>query len=434
WLSTCSGGACAPSSSRARACARRMIARSESAFGYPTGTCKRKRSSCASGSGKVPSCSMGFCVAITRNNGGSGHERRPIVTWCSAIASSNADCTLAGARLISSASTRLWNSGPGSNSKAPVAGRSTSVPVRSAGSRSGVNCTRWKSASMREAKALIAVVLAKPGAPSTNRCPSASSAISSRLTSVGWPMTSVCSASRRARKRAGSVPASLSPANTCAERGSVCIRPVDHTPPQKFCRDAGTKSKRRGSPAPFASNYLPFRSFDRRFLTQDVRRDEHQQLGLVVDVLLVAEQRAEDRDVAEERHLGHVMLVGEFVHATEHHRLPVVDQDRGVDLAMVDLRHETAARIRHQRADGVLDHLELHEDAVVGGDGRGDIQFQHRVLELHGRGALATTGPGVLEGQVADLLALLDRGFLVVRGHHLRLRNGLATAFLLRGR
>src|SRR6185437_16951193 len=61
-------------------------------------------------------------------------------------------------------------------------------------------------------------------------------------------------------------------------------------------------------------------------------------------------------------------------------------------------------------------------------------QFQHRVLELHGRGALATTGPGVLEGQVADLLALLDRGFLVVRGHHLRLRNGLATAFLLRGR
>ena len=31
----------------------------------------RKRSSCASGSGNVPSCSIGFCVAITRNSGGS---------------------------------------------------------------------------------------------------------------------------------------------------------------------------------------------------------------------------------------------------------------------------------------------------------------------------------------------------------------------------
>ena len=30
------------------------------------------RSSCASGSGNVPSCSIGFCVAITRNGAGSG--------------------------------------------------------------------------------------------------------------------------------------------------------------------------------------------------------------------------------------------------------------------------------------------------------------------------------------------------------------------------
>ena len=41
----------------------------------------------------------------------------PIETWRSAIASSSADCTLAGARLISSASTMLANTGPHSMSK-----------------------------------------------------------------------------------------------------------------------------------------------------------------------------------------------------------------------------------------------------------------------------------------------------------------------------
>jgi hypothetical protein len=71
-----------------------------------------KRSSWASGSGNVPSCSIGFWVASTRNGSGSRWVVSPIVTWRSCIASSSADCTLAGARLISSASTRLANSGP----------------------------------------------------------------------------------------------------------------------------------------------------------------------------------------------------------------------------------------------------------------------------------------------------------------------------------
>ena len=34
----------------------------------------RKRSSCDSGSGKVPTCSCGFCVAITKNGSGSGMD------------------------------------------------------------------------------------------------------------------------------------------------------------------------------------------------------------------------------------------------------------------------------------------------------------------------------------------------------------------------
>jgi hypothetical protein len=47
----------------------------------------------------------------------------PIDTWRSAITSSSADCTFAGARLISSASTKLANTGPSSTSNASLDGR-----------------------------------------------------------------------------------------------------------------------------------------------------------------------------------------------------------------------------------------------------------------------------------------------------------------------
>ena len=76
----------------------------------------RKRSRCASGSGYTPSDSMGFWVASTRNGSGTSKVSPPIDTWCSAMTSSSADCTLAGARLISSASTKLANTGPSSTS------------------------------------------------------------------------------------------------------------------------------------------------------------------------------------------------------------------------------------------------------------------------------------------------------------------------------
>ena len=66
-----------------------------------------KRSTCASGSGYVPSVSIGFCVAITRNGSGTLCVSPAIVTWRSCITSSSALCTFAGARLISSASSRL---------------------------------------------------------------------------------------------------------------------------------------------------------------------------------------------------------------------------------------------------------------------------------------------------------------------------------------
>src|SRR4051812_236628 len=61
-----------------------------------------------------------------------------MVTWCSCMTSSSADCTFAGARLISSASSRFANTGPSSVRNVPSPGCQMRVPTRSAGTRSGV--------------------------------------------------------------------------------------------------------------------------------------------------------------------------------------------------------------------------------------------------------------------------------------------------------
>ena len=78
------------------------------------------RSSWASGRGYVPSDSMGFCVAITRNGSGAGNVSRPIVTCRSCMTSSSALCTFAGARLISSASRRFVKTGPSETWNSPA--------------------------------------------------------------------------------------------------------------------------------------------------------------------------------------------------------------------------------------------------------------------------------------------------------------------------
>src|SRR6266508_3491736 len=57
----------------------------------------------------------------------------------------------------------------------------------SAGTRSGVNCTRWNCAPMALARDLTASVLARPGTPSTRMCPRDSSAMSSRSRSTSCP-------------------------------------------------------------------------------------------------------------------------------------------------------------------------------------------------------------------------------------------------------
>ena len=126
---------------------------------------------------------------MTRKGDGSAKVRPPIVTWRSAIASSSADCTFAGARLISSASTRLAKIGPSSVSNASLDGRHTRVPTMSPGMRSGVNWSRLKVPPIASARVRTARVFATPGTPSRRTCPRARRPTSIRSTMRSWPTT-----------------------------------------------------------------------------------------------------------------------------------------------------------------------------------------------------------------------------------------------------
>src|SRR5690606_39117288 len=112
-----------------------------------------------------------------------------MVTCFSCIASRRADCTLEGARLISSARTMFANMGPRLTWNSPDLGLKIKVPIRSAGSRSGVNWMRLNWQLMALDRAFTAVVLASPGTPSSSTCPSARTPISSFSSMFFWPMT-----------------------------------------------------------------------------------------------------------------------------------------------------------------------------------------------------------------------------------------------------
>ena len=133
-----------------------------------------KRSSCASGSGYVPSYSIGFCVATTKNGRSSGYVSPSIVTCVSCIASSSADCVFGEARLISSTRRTFANTGPGRNSNSPVRWLKTLTPVTSLGRRSGVNWSRENERCSERATDFARTVFPTPGKSSMIRWPSAS--------------------------------------------------------------------------------------------------------------------------------------------------------------------------------------------------------------------------------------------------------------------
>src|ERR1700761_3489425 len=105
-------------------------------------------------------------------------------------------------------------------------------------------------------------------------------------------------------------------------------------------------------------------------IAQDARRHEDQQLSLVVLALGIAEQYADTRNIAQPRHLGDGVLLGDFIDTAKYHRLTVVDQHRSVDFTRVDLRHLAAARYGDELVQRVLLHVDRKIDAVVGRNGR----------------------------------------------------------------
>ena len=153
----------------------------------------RKRSSCASGKGYVPSYSMGFSVAKTVKSGESGCVSPSIVTCRSSIASRSAACVFGGVRLISSARRTSVKTGPRRSENEAVETLKTFVPVMSEGIRSGVNWMRLKSAPTMRASVFTSKVLAVPGTPSKSACPSAKSATSTCSTTASCPTMTLLS-------------------------------------------------------------------------------------------------------------------------------------------------------------------------------------------------------------------------------------------------
>ena len=135
-----------------------------------------KRSSCASGSGYVPWKSTGFWVAITRNGPAAG--RGPVdrdLRLADRLEQRRPACA-GSARLISSGEQHVGDDRTALNENDPSRGSKMDEPRMSAGNRSGVNCTRLKSAGRRRARLLASMVLPTPGTSSSRRWPPVSSA------------------------------------------------------------------------------------------------------------------------------------------------------------------------------------------------------------------------------------------------------------------
>ena len=158
----------------------------------------------------MPSYSIGLAVARTWKGTGSRCVCPSTVTCPSCIASSRAAWVLGGVRLISSASRSPVKIGPGRKSNSARRWSYTYDPVRSAGSRSGVNCARAKSRPRAPANDRAASVLPRPGKSSSRTCPLARMPAStrdsaSRLPTTARPTSSSTRSANVATDRSGSV-------------------------------------------------------------------------------------------------------------------------------------------------------------------------------------------------------------------------------------
>ena len=157
---------------------------------------------------------------------------------------------------------------------------------------------------------------------------------------------------------------------------------------------------------------------------------EYQQVGLGAAVAGGAEEEAQARNVAEQRHLapglGHIVLD----QAAKDDDLLVLGQNGGGDLPLGG-DHVREARVADGRFDDVGDllvHFHAHRGAVM--DVGGDLQRQADVLALHGGEGVggAVAGGGEAAGTKRHLLAHDDGRLLVVQGHDAGRRQQVGVA------
>src|SRR2546425_520381 len=149
---------------------------------------------------------------------------------------------------------------------------------------------------------------------------------------------------------------------------------------------------------------------------QDGRRHEDDQLSASLGLLLLLEEPAEQRDIAEDRYLADGGYVGRGGDAANDEVIALLDEDLSFRLALVDRGGLSGAAEVHGVAARVVldddDQLDLG-DVAFPDDRRGHLELQERFLELD-------LSPRRADRGVGDLLAERHDGLIVLDRHHFR--------------
>src|SRR5438552_694091 len=160
---------------------------------------------------------------------------------------------------------------------------------------------------------------------------------------------------------------------------------------------------------------------------EDARRHEDDQLAALLEHFLLLEEPADERHVAEDRHLAHGVLIGRRGHAADDEALTFLDEDECFRFTLVDRgRVAGVPEVDHRAARVVLDddqHLDLG-DVALANDGRRYLELEQRFLELDLRA-------GGADGRVRDLFTERHDRLVVLDGDDFRASEGACLALLV---
>ena len=160
------------------------------------------------------------------------------------------------------------------------------------------------------------------------------------------------------------------------------------------------------------------------------RRDQHHQLRLLGPIRLALEQRADDRQLAENRNRRGVILRDVVEQPGNRERLPVAQLHVGLGASGRQRRNPEA---RERDAVGEIERADLRPDLQpdhVPGNRRREVQPDAELLE-DDRDGIAL---GPLDDWNRELAAGEEARFLAVVGNQIRLGEALECALLLQAR